>query len=140
LYLLVGQASSLTGAEAANADAADPCPHQFADGMSEACQHPADLPVTAIPERDAQRRARPSALDNVHLGGPRPSLGQVDTADHAADVGGRDASPDGGQIRLRHAVSRMGQAIGKLAVVRHKEQTLGRYARREATPARARSF
>jgi len=48
-YLLVRQASRLPGAQAANVDAADPRSHQFADGMPEACQHPADLSVAALP-------------------------------------------------------------------------------------------
>jgi len=44
-YLLACQPSSLAGAEATQAQAADAGPDQVPDGMAEPGEHPPDLPV-----------------------------------------------------------------------------------------------
>jgi len=125
LYLIRRQASSPSSAEAAEAEASDPRPHEFPHGMAEARERSADLAVAAFAQGDFEDRARRPSLEHADVRRPRPPLRQVHPAKEPHDVLPRHPSRHGRQVRLRNLVLGVCEPIRERPVVRHHQEALG---------------
>jgi len=124
-YFIGRQRSSMARAHAAQGQPADARAHEFPHVVPEAGQGAPDLTIAALADRDLQRRPRAAAPDDPHLGRARAPLGQPHAATQPPQVVRRNVAGHRGHVGLGHFVARVGQAVGKEAVIRHQQQALG---------------
>ncbi|MFT5731442.1 MAG: hypothetical protein ACJA2W_000063 [Planctomycetota bacterium] len=93
--------------------------------MADTREDAANLAVLAFLNRDLKGRPIRGTALNEHAGASRAALGEVDALADFLDGLILDAAWDLDEVALLHAKARVSDALGKLAVARHQDQTLG---------------
>ena len=101
-------------------------PHKVDHGVTDGSEHPAhDAVATGVQFNLHHALAAAELADNTGLIGDDWAVVEVDSGHQLAHRAGADLTGHFGNISLRHAERRMGEHVGKLAVVGQQEQPAG---------------
>src|SRR5262249_41100674 len=115
--LRTGEAARLAGTQMADVHRPDGDAFQTKDFVFQPGEHPANLPVLAFAQDDAQPGALPLRLEALDLPGTDMALRQPNALEQAIDVlpAGNAGYLD--EVRLFDLEARMHQSVGQVAVV-----------------------
>jgi len=122
--LISKERASLSRRQIAQPDGAEPHPDEPAHRESHRLQHAPDLPLPSLRHDDLQGGPVPPPEHPAHAGRPGHPVIQLDPPGQEAKGLPGDGSLDLGDVGLLHAIPRVLEPVGQVAVVGQEQQPL----------------